>query len=313
MQRLLLAGIISLLSLPAHAANCQDGRELLFMRDQTIMTRHGLDSYTDIYAIKSDGTGLRRITQGAMSKPQYDNNDAAWSPDGNSITFVSNRDGDENPEIYRVDADGNNTQRLTKHKRYDEYPDWSPRGEIIFSSNRDGKDFQLYGMDTKGKLRGRLTQYDSKYFDARWSPDGLQYVFTRERSQGYRLMLGSKGKRPPVPLTPHWMNGSEASWEPDGKALWFVSDGHAPGSGHLELYRMLAKDEDRDGIGDQLERMTHTPKGTKTMEPDISRDGKCVLFVRDHPKLEGPSEIYVMSRDGGRPLRIGKGFGARWR
>ena len=36
----------------------------------------------------------------------------AWSPDGRKIAFVSDRDGDR--DIYVMDADGSNVERLTE-------------------------------------------------------------------------------------------------------------------------------------------------------------------------------------------------------
>lgn len=44
----------------------------------------------------------------------------AWSPDGRSIAFVSTRNG--NPEIYIMDADGQNQRRLT----FNSTGDWRP-------------------------------------------------------------------------------------------------------------------------------------------------------------------------------------------
>jgi len=62
----------------------------------------------------------------------------AVSPNGNNIAFMSLRDG--NWEIYSVDADGQNLQRLTAVDGNDGLPVWSPDGKnIAFASNRDGE------------------------------------------------------------------------------------------------------------------------------------------------------------------------------
>ena len=49
--------------------------------------------------MNSDGSGQLRLTDNRAT--DYD---PAWSPDGEKITFISNRDG--NDEIYTMDADG---------------------------------------------------------------------------------------------------------------------------------------------------------------------------------------------------------------
>lgn len=297
---------------PVQAAECVGDRELLFLRDQVLMAADGPETYTDIYTIRSDGSGERRLTNGFAAEPRHDNVDAAWSSDGRQVVFVSNRDGDENPEIYRMAADGSGVKRLTMEEGYDEYPDWSSRGEILFSSNREGADFQLFAMDADGRRQQRLTATEDKDFDARWSPDGRAYLFTRERN-GYRVMLGRIGAAEPQALTPAWFSGSEATWTPDGSQLVFVSDGHAPGSGHLELYRMDTQDNNRDGLGDNLQRITNTAAGTENMEPDVSRDGHCLLFVRGSLEKPDHSAIHVMPMSGGEPVRIAEGFAPRWR
>jgi TolB protein len=50
--------------------------------------------------------------------------DPAWSPDGTQIAFVSDRDG--NQEIYVVNIDGTNLQRLTWSEGSDRSPAWQP-------------------------------------------------------------------------------------------------------------------------------------------------------------------------------------------
>ena len=73
---------------------------------------------TDIYAIRTDGTGLRRLTRtaGAHYRP-------AWSPDGKRIVFVSVRH--RRVRIHVVDAGGSRESRLTMRGAFDD-PDWQP-------------------------------------------------------------------------------------------------------------------------------------------------------------------------------------------
>ncbi len=71
------------------------------------------------------------------------------------IAFSSDRDG--NDEIYVMDADGGNEQRLTENRHHDWYPSWSPDGErIAFMSERDGN-YEIYVMDADGGNQKNLT------------------------------------------------------------------------------------------------------------------------------------------------------------
>jgi TolB protein len=54
----------------------------------------------------ANGANPTRLTTDAGSDREPD-----WSPDGTKISFVTNRDG--NDEIYVMDADGTNPTRMT--------------------------------------------------------------------------------------------------------------------------------------------------------------------------------------------------------
>lgn len=106
-----------------------DGRTIAFARST--------DAYnSDIFLMRASGGGLRRLTtsQGTHDS-EGEESMPAWSPDGRTIVFVSNRDG--NFELYRIDADGRNERRLTTTPRLDEE---SPRfsrdgGRLVFVRN----------------------------------------------------------------------------------------------------------------------------------------------------------------------------------
>ncbi|HEX9921067.1 MAG TPA: protein kinase, partial [Anaerolineae bacterium] len=76
------------------------------------------------------GSGLRLATTALENiQPLTDMEDdtaPALSPDGRTIAFMSNRD--ENWEIYVVNVDGSNLQRLTNNPANDGLPTWSPDG-----------------------------------------------------------------------------------------------------------------------------------------------------------------------------------------
>ena len=84
------------------------------------------DGNFEIYVMDADGSNVQRLTH-------HDKVDArpAWSPDGRRIVFHSSRDGGSDQpevfaefEIYVMDADGGNLERLTSNEHFDGHPDW---------------------------------------------------------------------------------------------------------------------------------------------------------------------------------------------
>ena len=89
---------------------------------------------------------------------------------GEMIAFTSEREG--NAEIYIMNADGSNPQRLTNDPAYDAWPVWSPDGShIAFTSTRNGE-ADIYVMDADGSNLRRLTYDDAIDIWPDWSPDG---------------------------------------------------------------------------------------------------------------------------------------------
>ena len=114
-----------------------DGEWVLFHSNQAV---DGEPRF-EVYKVRKDGTDLTNVSNTPGNNFRGD-----WSPDGQRIVFVSERDG--NRELYVMNADGSNQVRLTNNQADDNGPRWSPDGSaILFESNRDGSNTTLYLMD----------------------------------------------------------------------------------------------------------------------------------------------------------------------
>ncbi len=83
----------------------------------------------------------------------------AWSPDGSRIAFSMQTD------IYTIQPDGSQLDRLTDNDRYNLRPQWSPDGSLIsYSSEGDTQTAQLWAMNADGSnpylVYWRLPDYD---------------------------------------------------------------------------------------------------------------------------------------------------------
>jgi Tol biopolymer transport system component len=90
-----------------------------------------------LYVMNADGTGERRVTDGAHA-------DFApfFHPDGRRIVFASNRADPRGRDfdLYLVADDGAGLERITWAPEFDGFPMFSPDGhQLVFASNRNGK------------------------------------------------------------------------------------------------------------------------------------------------------------------------------
>ena len=200
-----------------------DGSRIAFVSD-----RDGPPRYFDIYVMDADGSNLQRLT----NDPR-DDRFPAWSPDGERIVFGARREGHFETkfavtyEIYVMDADGSNLQRLTENRKNDWGPSWSHDGKrIAFASDRKGDlaNIDIYVMDANGGNLRRLTENRIYDWFPSWSPDGERIVFVSERDGNKEIYVMDADGRNLQRLTdnrhsdfgPAWLN-SPFSVSPAGK------------------------------------------------------------------------------------------------
>lgn len=97
---------------------------------QKIVYRSGRNNQTGIWISNRTDSGHTRITSGGTDSFP------AWSPDGQTIAF--SRDVGGNVDIYTVNVDGSNLQRLTDTPGHDTLPAYMPNGDLVFRSARSG-------------------------------------------------------------------------------------------------------------------------------------------------------------------------------
>ena len=73
--------------------------------------------------------------------------------------------------MYIINADGRGRTALTSNSAADLSPAWSPDGtKILFSSDRDGGDYDLYIMDTDGSDVAQITNLSGDEHSPDWQP-----------------------------------------------------------------------------------------------------------------------------------------------
>ena len=104
-----------------------DGSKIVFSLREDFLEKG--KSNSEIYVINRDGTGLRQMTDNPASDAS-----AAWSPDGKSILFVSDRTG--SPQAWLLPGDGGEGKQLTDFAMGVGDPLWLADGKrFVFSTD----------------------------------------------------------------------------------------------------------------------------------------------------------------------------------
>ena len=195
---------------------------LLAVSDQS----QGEDHQSRVYLLPFAGGVPRRITPNA---PSYWH---GWSPDGKTLAFVGQRNGDF--DIYTIPVSGGEETRLTTAKGLDDGPEYSPDGQYIyFNSERTGH-MQIWRMKADGSEQEQVFTDDDNDWFPHISPDGKYMVFlTYDKSvTGHpenkdvtlRLMkLADKRIKVMAQLFGGQGTINVPSWSPDSKSVAFVS------------------------------------------------------------------------------------------
>ncbi len=138
----------------------------------------------DIFRVRTSGMGLERLTD----DPAFDDQ-AALSPNGRSLAFVSSRDAGST-DIYILDLETRKVRNLTRAPGGDFRPCWSPDGQMIaFSSDRGTKvraaighweqvqAASVYVVSVDGSGLRKLSRDGQLAGSPKWSPDGKRLVF----------------------------------------------------------------------------------------------------------------------------------------
>lgn len=269
------------------------------------------------YVMRVDGTDVRRISDGRGKTT------CGWFfPGDNRLFFASTTAHDsvcppkpdpskgyvwplDRYDIYTINRDGSNLQRLTHYDVYTAEGVLSPDGKrIVFTSLKDG-DLDIYTMNTDGTDVRRLTNTPGYDGGAWWSPDGKTIVYRANHPTdsaelgAYRDLLAQRLVRPAkVELFIMNADGSDQrqithlgganfgpSWTPDGKKIIFASNYLSPRSGNFDLFLV-------NPDGTALEQITFD--GSFDGFPMFSPDGTKVVWASNrHADKPGETNVFI--------------------
>ncbi len=213
------------------------------------------------------------------------------------IAFFSNREFSV-PELYVMDASGQNVRRLTTDSNADRYPAWSPDGRrLAFTSDRSGVvEIYVAQVSEDGSALSAVTMITtngvSADFDPVWSPDGRRLAFysyfgTNGNYTKVYVMNADGGD--PYALTGDHYTEQFPTWSPDGQRIAFASNR----DGDFEIYTVSA-------LGGDLVQLTNNSRVNDSY-PAWSPDGTRIAFASDR---DGDYDVYVMNANGSGTINV---------
>jgi Tol biopolymer transport system component/imidazolonepropionase-like amidohydrolase len=187
----------------------------------------------DIYRVPMRGGIAQRLTSGAA----WDHI-PRWSPSGNAIAFVSDRDGADN--IWTISPSGTNARAVTKEKEtLPTNPNWSPDGDYIVvkrhvtdTRSLGGGEIWLYHvLGGKGATLVARQGFEADKNEPAVSPDGRYVYFDQSGPFGYnrnvhagifQIVRYDRQTGVTTPITRGAGGAVRPTPSPNGKSLAFV-------------------------------------------------------------------------------------------
>ena len=154
---------------------------------------------------------------------------AAWSPDGKWIVFVSDKTGEE--EFYLTDQKGEQpwTQITEGGNGFNLQPVWSPDSTMFAYSDKFLK-LHLVNIETKENVLVDQGDFDDGWErwgiqDYTFSPDNKWIAYTKLEECGYEsIYLYNIANQTSTRVTGEMTQDWSPSFDPDGKYLYFLSN-----------------------------------------------------------------------------------------
>lgn len=204
-----------------------------------------LEAVGDLYSLPIEGGRAERITSGMAfdSQPRF-------SPDGEDIVFISDRDGSE--AVWVSGADGSDPRKVGSGGGETEFasPSWSPDGSHVVVSK---------------------TQWGLGTFEV--------WAYHVDGGKGVRITRAKSGGNVPIAQRANTLG---AVYSPDGRYLYYARKNGGFGYGlRLPLWQVARRDL-REGTEDTL-----TDAVGSAMRPLLSPDGTRLVYATRHETRTG--------------------------
>ncbi len=251
-----------------------------------------------------------RITNHKKDQSFY-NSSPALSPSGDSLAFISNRDGQFGVFLMQLNAKDKEPIELINSGRAVDFEElniltpgisWSPNGKKIAISAKSGGEDALYIVDVQS---GDYVKHEfgiKTVTSAIWSPDGASIAFVGTVAEQMDIWIFEVKTGKISRVTDDVFSDSHPVWSPDSRIIYFVSDrdDYINGDFKAEDFDMWKHDEMMSDIYQieletgSMERLTFDPSSSKTSLA-VTNNGASLVFVSDQNGIGNLYELQLES------------------
>ncbi|MGA9397210.1 MAG: hypothetical protein WBV22_03025 [Anaerolineaceae bacterium] len=242
--------------------------------------------HNQICVMNTDGNDQRVLVPWPVVQSYY----PSFAPDGASVVFASNRDGEF--ELYETSLSGEVVEIPTV-KQEVASPAISPDGNWIVFTIVSSQDNNAIALTPR--QGGEVTiLYDRDGWDPTWSPDGRRILFAGHVEGRVQLFIMNRDGTDVQQVTDLYGLRGRNDWSSSGDLL----------STYIGEASVYNRNIYTFGIhGEGLRMITN---GGDNVAPSFSPDGKWITFMsyRDHLQEQFGCEIYIMRVDGSDVRRL---------
>lgn len=203
-----------------------------------------------------------RVGQLTAGRDHHDE-EAAVSPDGRHIAFVTTRFDSRTWDVAVMDRAAGAVRRLTTHVAFERHPVFAATGtEVLFSSDQNGTQ-AVFRAPLDGGNVARVSPPPERALMASVAPDGRWLAYIGGTPDGLRVFVHDRASGERRPVTPAGTDAAWPRWSPDGTRIAYTE--FAPGGASSLAIMSLGSDS--------IERFAIAGMAA-VREPSWSADGR---------------------------------------
>jgi dipeptidyl aminopeptidase/acylaminoacyl peptidase len=259
-----------------------DASRVAFTVSEAVMEGEKSEWLTHIHIAPDPSTGPGQVSY-QLTRDAKSATSPRWSPDGQSIAFLSQRGGDKN-NVFVIRVAGGEAEQITSEKASITALEWAPDGKSIAFVMPDPK--------SEDEQKSDKEKRDVRVIDENDKLAGLYVV---------PIAKDKDGKRPPRKLNTGKVHVTAIDWSPDSSAIVFS-------------HQASSKVFDQQDISvvrlDAREPTKLAATKADESSPAYSRDGRTIAYVTsdDPPTWAFTAWVRVIPASGGTPRALANTF-----